>query len=481
VSIVVPTLCRPSLDTLVRRLAAQVDGAPVPVEVLAVPDPYRAGPARARNRGWSAARYEWVAFLDDDVLPEPDWFAALLADLDQPPDVGGVQGVISVPCSARPDDWERTTAGLARAAWATADMAYRRAALEDVSGFDERFPRAYREDADLAYRVRRHGWRLVTGARRTVHPVRPAGRWVSLAAQRGNADDALLRRLHGPDWHRLLAAPAGRRHRHAVVVGAGLAAVGLAVLARCPATTPGGSALPVAARPAARLAARRAARLAARVAAAAWLAGTAEFAAARARRAPGSDPVALVLTSVLIPPLAIGHWMRGWLRYRGAPPWPASPRPGLAAGRHARPRRTAGRGQAPRPHRPAGRGQAPRNEPAAERGQPPRNEPAAGRGQAPRDEQAATGVRAALACHAATGVPADAPLTCDVVATRPGPAGAGPAPAPAAPAPEATAAASPASSPSRSVYPHSPRETASHVRISAARPAWRSVRRGAVG
>ncbi len=311
VSIVIPTLRRPSLDTLVRRLAAQLGGAPVPVEVLAVPDPYRAGPARARNAGWSAARYEWVAFLDDDVLPAPDWFAALLADLDQPPDVGGVQGVISVPCSARPDDWERNTAGLARAAWATADMAYRRAALEDVSGFDERFPRAYREDADLAYRVRRHGWRLVTGARRTVHPVRPAGRWVSLAAQRGNADDALLRRLYGPEWHRLLAAPAGRRHRHAAVTGAGLAAAGLAVLARHRPTAsagaaPAGTALPVAAR----------------LAAAAWLAGTAGFATARARRAPGSDPVTLVLTSVLIPPLAIGHWVRGWLRYRGASPWP---------------------------------------------------------------------------------------------------------------------------------------------------------------
>ena len=34
-------------------------------------------------------------------------------------------------------------------------MAYRRAALVAVDGFDERFPRAYREDADLALRVRR--------------------------------------------------------------------------------------------------------------------------------------------------------------------------------------------------------------------------------------------------------------------------------------------------------------------------------------
>jgi hypothetical protein len=36
-------------------------------------------------------------------------------------------------------------------------MTYRRAALTEAGGFDERFPRAYREDADLALRVRDHG------------------------------------------------------------------------------------------------------------------------------------------------------------------------------------------------------------------------------------------------------------------------------------------------------------------------------------
>ena len=41
-------------------------------------------------------------------------------------------------------------------------MAYRRTALEAVGGFDERFPRAFREDADLALRVRAR--RLAPGA-----------------------------------------------------------------------------------------------------------------------------------------------------------------------------------------------------------------------------------------------------------------------------------------------------------------------------
>ncbi|OLB65929.1 MAG: transferase, partial [Actinobacteria bacterium 13_2_20CM_2_72_6] len=231
ISIVIPTVRRPSLDDLLAALRPQVAAAPVPVEVITADDrAARRGPAAARNSGWRRARYPWIAFLDDDVLPPPDWLARLVTDLRQPPDVGGVQGRLTVPCDGERDDWAANTAGLERAAWATADMAYRRAALAEVGGFDERFPRAYREDADLAYRVQRAGWRLVVGERRTTHPVRREGPWVSLRTQRGNADDALLRRLHGPDWHRLLAAPAGRRRRHAAIVAAGATAIALAVV-----------------------------------------------------------------------------------------------------------------------------------------------------------------------------------------------------------------------------------------------------------
>ncbi len=114
-------------------------------------------------------------------------------------DVAGVQGrnIVPLPDGRRPTDWERNVAGLAAARWATADMAYRRDALAAVGGFDERFRRAYREDADIALRVRAAGWRLARGIRRTHHPVGPAGRWVSVRLQAGNADDIMMRALHG--------------------------------------------------------------------------------------------------------------------------------------------------------------------------------------------------------------------------------------------------------------------------------------------
>jgi hypothetical protein len=54
------------------------------------------------------------------------------------------------------------------------------------------------------------------------------------------------------------------------------------------------------------------------LAGAAWLAGTAEFAAARIAPGPRrADEVSrMLVTSALIPPYAMAHWLRGWLRWR---------------------------------------------------------------------------------------------------------------------------------------------------------------------
>lgn len=341
--LVVPTLGRPSLLALLRALA---DGAgPAPGRLILVDDrrdrstpllpagapaalaarlrlvPGRAaGPASARNLGWRAARAEWIAFLDDDVVPAPDWPACLARDLAAlGPDVAGSQGrlVVPRPKGRRPTDWERTVAGLAHGRWITADMAYRRAVLEAVGGFDERFPRAYREDADLALRVRAAGYRLVRGARRATHPVRPADRWVSVRQQAGNADDVLMRALHGPAWRAAAGVPRGRRRAHLLVTASALLAVGLALGGR-----------------------RRAAALAA----AGWLAGTAEFAWARIAPGPrtADEVVTMALTSAVIPAAATVHWLRGRARLRArlADAW-AAPKP---AARPARAPAAAGAG-----------------------------------------------------------------------------------------------------------------------------------------
>jgi glycosyltransferase involved in cell wall biosynthesis len=257
------------------------------------------GPAAARNTGIRAVTSPWTAFLDDDVQVGPHWCDQLVQDLaEAAPDTGAVQGVIAVPLPGerRPTDWERGTAGLARARWITADMAYRTDVLKQVRGFDERFPRAFREDADLALRVLDAGWRIQRGRRTTRHPVRPASRWVSLKQQRGNADDALMRRLHGPDWWAKAMAPRGRIRRHAAITAAGAAALALVAAGR-----------------------PRAAALAGL----GWAAGTAEFAWARIAPGPRTrhEVTTMLVTSALIPPAATWHRLTGLWRHRGARAW----------------------------------------------------------------------------------------------------------------------------------------------------------------
>jgi GT2 family glycosyltransferase len=329
-AVVIPTLGRPGLGVCLRALAdadgpkpvrvvlvddrPRAGGTPLPVEIPAALRPVTAvvpgrarGPAAARDTGRRAAGpAPWIVFLDDDVVPGPTWGDDLARDLAATTyRTAGVTARIAVPLPAdrRPTDWERNTAGLSTARWITADMAYRQEALEAVGGFDERFRRAFREDADLALRVLAAGWTLTAGTRATTHPVRPADRWISLRLQAGNADDVLMNRLHGRDWWGRADAPRGRLPRHLVVAAAAVAAASCAVLGRPRAAV---------------------------ACAAGWLAGTAEFAGARIAPGPRTrdEVLSMALTSVLIPPAATWHWLRGHIRYHRAPPFEP---PGAAA------------------------------------------------------------------------------------------------------------------------------------------------------
>ncbi|MFC5380410.1 HAD-IIIA family hydrolase [Aquipuribacter nitratireducens] len=330
-AVVVPTVGRPSLDVLLHSLAAQPErpaavvvvddrdpaGDPAPLDVSAVPGARvlvggGRGPAHARNVGWRAvapAEAEWVVLVDDDVVLPDGWSTALVTDLTGlPDDVAGSQALLAVPPppDRAPTDEERATLGLVGADWITAEMAYRRDALVEVGGMDERFPRAFREDADLALRVQQRGWRLVHGRRLGVHPLRPGRFASSLTRQRGAADDALMRSLHGPRWRERARCPRGRLPAHvAVVVAAATTLVGSLT--------------------------RR--RTAARSGALAWLALFLELLWRRASRGPRTpaELADMTLTTAALPFLATWHRAAGMLRHRGARPWCSPTTSGLRA------------------------------------------------------------------------------------------------------------------------------------------------------
>ncbi|MFI8567031.1 HAD-IIIA family hydrolase [Rhodococcus sp. NPDC078407] len=307
-SVVVPTVGRENLGPLLRSIADSVGPAPAVIVVvddrkstsvpLAVPETGSnvvvvrsggRGPAAARNAGWRACRTEWIAFVDDDVRVPGDWAAQLVADLDGlAPDVAASQSRIHVPIdsSRRPTDDERRTASLAHARWITADMAYRRDVLARVGGFDERFPRAYREDSDVAARVIDAGYRIERGSRVTDHPPATGSFFASVRAQRGNRDNALMRHKFGPQWRDKVGEGPGRTRQHAATTLAAVAAAGLWSAGR---------------------------RRAGFAAAAVWSMSTLEFALRRTIPGPrtGREIASMAVTSVLVPPVAVTHRVLG--------------------------------------------------------------------------------------------------------------------------------------------------------------------------
>ena len=148
------------------------------------------GPAAARNAGWRTSNAPLLAFVDDDVVVAPGWLAGLVAAHRRAP--GAIVQGRTLPHPAevhRLSAFSRSQLVEGPSAFfQTCNIAYPRALLERLGGFDEVFDGPAGEDTDL-------GWRaLALGARHEFEPgalalhavhlpgalalARGAGRWM---------------------------------------------------------------------------------------------------------------------------------------------------------------------------------------------------------------------------------------------------------------------------------------------------------------
>ena len=246
------------------------------------------GPAAARNRGWRIAQAGIIAFTDDDTVPAPGWLASGLAACCH--GVDAVCGRIEMPLPSRPTDYQRDARLLETAEFVTANCFCRKTVLEQLGGFDERFTSPWREDSDLHFRLLGISANIVHAPDAlVVHPVRPAPWGVSIFQIRKMAFDALLYKKH-PLLYRQKIQDRPRWDYYAIVVALLAALVGLALGATLLATLGGAAWLTLTVR----LCARR-------------LSGTAKTM---------SHVAEMIVTSALIPPLAVFWRVAGAIRYR---------------------------------------------------------------------------------------------------------------------------------------------------------------------
>ncbi|MES2341262.1 MAG: glycoside hydrolase family 99-like domain-containing protein [Pseudomonadota bacterium] len=144
-------------------------------------NPENLGFIRTCNRAAQAARGEVVIFLNNDVQVRPGWLSALLAPFDEETGVGAVAPKMLFP------DGRLQEAGARIAPDGTAEMiglfedpalprwnvrrevdyasgaclAVRRKVFAELGGFDLAFAPAYCEDADLCFRLRERGLRII--------------------------------------------------------------------------------------------------------------------------------------------------------------------------------------------------------------------------------------------------------------------------------------------------------------------------------
>lgn len=253
-----------------------------------LPNSNRHGPAAARNLGWRSAQGAILAFTDEDAVPAPTWLSQGLAGMHDHVDV--LCGRLDMRLPARLTEDAHHVPQAHDDEFSIANCFCRKSVLERVEGFDERFEQASHCDADLHFRLLALDARIAHAPEAlVVLPLQPAPWGASLARTRAAVFDALLYKKHPQLYReRIAAAPPWDYYLAAAVL---LAALGALVA--------GNNALAL-------------------LAGLGWLALTARLCRQRLRdkRYRAAQIADVIVTSALIPPLAVFWRLTGAIRYR---------------------------------------------------------------------------------------------------------------------------------------------------------------------
>ena len=205
ISVVIPTChrdeslarCLDCLDSTAQTFAPEEfevivtddakDGATAPM--LAARYPWaqwiagpRRGPAANRNHGAKHASGEFIAFTDDDCLPEPKWLESFAKAVI--PEISVYEGRTTCVAGADPL-WDEVPVNMSGGCLWSCNMMIRKKLFDEIGGFDENYPHSAYEDVDLRERLLAvgHEMKFVADAvvdhppRRRAQGRRAAERW----------------------------------------------------------------------------------------------------------------------------------------------------------------------------------------------------------------------------------------------------------------------------------------------------------------